>query len=74
MILQGLEDVHEGDLVTLVGKDGDEEISMDELADLTGTISYELVCDVGRRVPRVYIKDKVPVEISVCRSRTAPLA
>ncbi len=72
--ITGLEDVHEGDLVTLVGKDGDEEISMDELADLTGTISYELVCDVGRRVPRVYIKDKVPVEISVCRSRTAPLA
>ena len=54
--ITGLEDVHEGDLVTLVGKDGDEEISMDELADLTGTISYELVCDVGRRVSQSLYK------------------
>ena len=43
-----------GDEVTLAGRDGDEEITMDEVAALCGTISYELICSVGRRVPRVY--------------------
>ena len=42
-----------GDLVTVVGRDGQEEITFDELAALAGTISYELVCLVGKRVPRV---------------------
>ncbi len=67
-----LTDVKEGDEVTLVGRDGDEEITFDELAGLIGTISYELVCDVGRRVPRVYIKDKKPVKMSVCETVTIP--
>ena len=46
-------DVTEGDLVTVVGRDGEEEITFDELAAIAGTISYELVCLVGKRVPRV---------------------
>ena len=65
-----LADVKEGDEVTLAGRDGDDEITFDELAGLTGTISYELVCDVGRRVPRVYIKDGKAVEMSVCETVT----
>ena len=56
--ITGMDHVCEGDEVTLVGCDGSQEITFDELAGLTGTISYELVCDVGRRVPRVYIKKR----------------
>lgn len=46
-----------GDEVTLMGKDGDEFISVDTLGDLSGRFSYEFVCEVSKRVPRVYIKD-----------------
>jgi alanine racemase len=48
-------DVQEGDTATIFGADGAEEISVDELAHLAGTISYELLCAVSPRVPRVYI-------------------
>ena len=51
-------DVAEGDLVTLMGTDGDETISCDDIANEVGTINYEIVCDVGKRVPRVYIQDR----------------
>ena len=50
-------DVKVGDTVTVFGKDKNEEITVDELAGLAGTISYELLCAVGMRVPRVYIKN-----------------
>ena len=43
-----------GDEVTLVGRDGSEEIRVEELARLVGTIPYELTCRLGRRVERVY--------------------
>ncbi|MGE4354749.1 MAG: alanine racemase, partial [Oscillospiraceae bacterium] len=43
-----------GDVVTIFGTDGDETASVDELAELAGTISYELLCGLSRRVPRVY--------------------
>jgi len=39
--------------VVLMGADGGERITAEELAELRGTISYEVVCGVGRRVPRV---------------------
>ena len=38
-------DAKEGDMVTLVGTDGDETIRIDELAVLAGTFNYEFVCD-----------------------------
>ena len=49
--------VKEGDTVTLVGRDGKDMITFEELARLVGTINYELVCSVSRRVPRVYLRD-----------------
>ena len=49
-------DVQVEDRVTLAGRDGQEEITFSELADLAGTIHYELLCLVGKRVPRVYIR------------------
>lgn len=50
-------DVIEGDMVTLIGQDGDESISIEEVANLVGSFNYELVCDIGKRVPRVYYKE-----------------
>ncbi len=47
-----LPDVRDGDEVILLG-DG---VSADDLAELTGTISYEILCDISKRVPRVYVK------------------
>lgn len=47
-------DAAEGDPVTLIGKDGEEEITMEELGDLSGRFNYELACDLGSRIPRVY--------------------
>lgn len=42
--------------VTLIGKDGGEEITVEELAALSGGFHYEIVCDLGKRVPRVYYR------------------
>ena len=50
-------DAHEGDLVTLIGKDGNEEITVEELSELAGTFNYEFVCDLGKRIPRVYYRN-----------------
>ena len=47
-------DVKLEDTVTLIGKDGDNYISVEDMANLAGSFNYEFVCDVGKRVPRVY--------------------
>ena len=44
----------EGDIVTVFGKDGEAFVSVDEVAALAGTINYEIICAVSRRVPRRY--------------------
>jgi alanine racemase len=46
--------VEVGDEVVLLGRDGDAEVTADEWADRLGTINYEIVCGIGRRVPRTY--------------------
>lgn len=43
-----------GDVATLIGTDGQERIDADELADKTKTISYEIMTNIGKRVPRLY--------------------
>lgn len=50
-------EVSKGSEVTLIGKDGEASISMDEMGDLCGRFSYEFACDISSRVPRIYIKD-----------------
>lgn len=50
-------EVKAGDEVTLMGRDGEEFISVETLGDLSGRFSYEFVCEISKRVPRVYIKD-----------------
>ena len=46
-----------GDKVTLVGTDGDETITVEMLGDLSGRFNYEFVCDLGKRIPRVYVRN-----------------
>ena len=46
-----------GDVVTIFGTDGDEEITADEVASKAQTIGYELICGIAPRVPRVYLKN-----------------
>ena len=53
-------EVQVGDTVTLVGRDGDLENTWDEWADQLETISYELVCGISKRVPRLYIREGRP--------------
>jgi alanine racemase len=48
--------VRTGDMVTLIGSDGEHAIGMPELATLIGTIPYEVCCSIGKRVRRVYVK------------------
>jgi len=49
-----LPDVKVGDDVVLLGRQGGEEIRVEELASIAGTIPYEIFCSIGRRVRRVY--------------------
>ena len=44
-----------GDIVTLIGTDGNDRITADDLAQIYGTIGYEVVCGISKRVPRIYI-------------------
>ena len=44
------------DKVVLIGRSGDEEITVDEMAAATGTINYEIVCGLSRRIPRAYFR------------------
>ena len=45
-----------GDVATLFGRDGEEEIFADDVATVAQTIGYELVCGITKRVPRVYMR------------------
>jgi len=46
-----------GDVATLVGRDGEEEITLNEVAELVGTIDYEILTGLGLRLPRVWVDD-----------------
>lgn len=58
-----IDDVQVGDEVILIGESGDNKLNADYLGNQLGTISYEIVCMVGKRVPRVYIEDGKVVKI-----------
>lgn len=49
-------DAKEGDIITLLGSDGNEKITIDEWAKILGTIHYELTCSLRVRLPRVYTR------------------
>ncbi|MFA5033989.1 MAG: alanine racemase [bacterium] len=56
-------DVKIGDKVTLIGKDGKQEITANEIAELAGTINYEIITRMSPRVPRIYIKGNKPYKV-----------
>ncbi len=51
------------DKVTLVGQDGNNFISVEELASAAHSFNYEFVCGIARRVPRIYFRDEEPLKI-----------
>ena len=51
-----IEDVKFGDEVVLVGRDGDEYLSVETLSRLSDRFNYEFVCLMGKRIPREYIR------------------
>ena len=53
----GVPEAQVGDTVTIFGRDGDDEITADDVADQIGTIGYEVTCLVTPRVPRVYVQE-----------------
>jgi alanine racemase len=69
---EGLE-VRMGDEAVIFGRQGGEEISVDEVAKRSGTINYEVVCAVSGRVPRVYLRGGQVSEIRSFRPEMAPL-
>lgn len=52
-----IEKANIGSVVTLVGQDGNASLSIEEVAELSGSFNYEFCCDIGRRIPRVYYRD-----------------
>ena len=55
-----------GDTVTLIGRDGEDEITAAEIAGIMETIHYEVVCDISKRVTRVYMKNGKEVSVLDC--------
>ena len=62
--------VSQGDEVILMGKQGNERITVEEIAEKVKSIPYEILCSMGKRVPRIYkkkgkvkVKDKIKDEI-----------
>lgn len=53
--ISDIDGVSLGNAVTLIGRDGGDIITADDIAELCGTIGYEIVCGISGRVPRVYI-------------------
>lgn len=49
------------DTVTLLGEDGGQKITMEELGELSGRFNYEFACNVGKRIPRIFYKNNRPV-------------
>jgi alanine racemase len=52
--------VRAGDIVTIIGSDGSERVTAEEIARRIGTINYEITCGVSSRVPRAYHRDGEP--------------
>ena len=57
----GIPGVREGMMVTVFGRDQGEILPVEEFAALSGTINYESICLIGKRVPRVFLRGGQPV-------------
>ena len=61
--ITGLEDIKIGEEVILMGESENNSFNGDDIAKILGTINYEVLCRISKRVPRVYIKDGKIVKI-----------
>ncbi|EEM05721.1 alanine racemase [Bacillus pseudomycoides] len=62
--------VQVGDEVVFYGRQGEEEISVEEIADTLGTINYEVTCMLDRRIPRVYKEnDETTTVVNILRNK-----
>lgn len=61
--ITNIKDIKVGEEVILIGQSGNNKITAEEIGELIGTISYEILCVLGKRVPRVYIKEGKVVKI-----------
>lgn len=52
-----VEDVKEGDVVTIMGTENGVTFNAEDIAEMTNTIPYEVICAISKRVPRVYLKN-----------------
>lgn len=57
-----IDDIKIGTKVTLVGKDGDARLTMEEVSEAAGSFNYELPCRISRRVPRTFYKNGKMIE------------
>ena len=64
----GIEGVAEGDEVVIIGSQGESWITAGNLADICGTISYEILCGIAERVPRVYCRNGEVVKVETLTS------
>ena len=64
--LSNVPEAFEGAEVTLLGWDGDEEITMEELAKTSGGFHYEIPCVIGKRVPRVFVSEGRVIGTQTC--------
>ena len=55
--ISDIDGVNAGDVATVIGRDGSLCISADDVAHIADTINYDVVCGIGMRVPRVYMKN-----------------
>ncbi len=53
----GIKGVEEDDEAVLIGTQGQEQITVEDIADTCGGFHYEVLCDIGKRVPRVYYEN-----------------
>lgn len=56
-------DAKVGDEVTIFGRDGDDEIEVSSLSSRLRTIPYEILCDINKRIPRIYLDGENETEI-----------
>ncbi len=61
-----------GDEAVIIGAQGDERITADELAELADTISWEILAGISARVPRLYLRDGAVVATTTLNQRLSP--
>lgn len=62
--VSGIPGVAAGDEVTIIGSDGEETLSAEVMADAAGSFNYEIVCLIGKRVPRLYLRGGLPCGVA----------